>query len=71
MFLTHEELIELTGRKVRSAQARALNLMGVTHRRRPDGSVAVLKSHVEKLLDGNIENPVKDTEWKPDWNTVR
>lgn len=70
MFLTHEELIELTGRKVRNAQAKALNTMGVTHRRRPDGSVVVLKSHVDKLLDGNIETIVKP-EWKLDLSTVR
>lgn len=34
MFLTAEELIALTGRQTRPAQARALTFMGIDHKRR-------------------------------------
>ncbi|HEX2531362.1 MAG TPA: DUF4224 domain-containing protein [Burkholderiaceae bacterium] len=52
MFLSPEELIELTGKKRSDAQIRALRFMGVEHRVRPDGSLAVLRAHVEKLFGG-------------------
>ena len=48
MFLTKEELQELTGRTRRDAQVAALRSMGIEHRIRPDGSPAVLRAHVEQ-----------------------
>lgn len=48
--LTDEELVSLTRKLRPTAQCRALNKMGVEHRRRPDGSVVVHRSHVEGLL---------------------
>lgn len=56
MFLSHDELIELTGKSQRAAQVRVLLHMGIEHRCRPDGSVAVLKSHIDKQLDGNHDS---------------
>jgi hypothetical protein len=46
MFLDAEELIELTGRRRRNSQIRALREMGIEHKIRPDGSVVVLTQHV-------------------------
>lgn len=45
--LTPQELETLTGKRRPSAQSRALDFMGVFYRKRPDGSLAVLASHVE------------------------
>lgn len=50
MFLTADELRELTCRTRSDAQRRALRAMGIEHRTRPNGSVAVLRSHVEHVL---------------------
>lgn len=50
MFLTDDELFELTKKQRHPAQARALTAMGVTYRHRADGSLAVLKAHVEAVL---------------------
>ncbi|QRQ88488.1 DUF4224 domain-containing protein [Cupriavidus oxalaticus] len=50
MLLTTEELRELTNRVRRHAQASVLNSLGVAHRIRPDGSIIVLRAHVEHLL---------------------
>ena len=43
------ELCELTGKQRASAQARELEAMGITYRRRRDGSIAVLRVHAEHL----------------------
>jgi hypothetical protein len=70
MILTPEELAALTGKVRRDAQVRALRFMGIDHKVRPDGTVAVLRSHAEKVLGG--EQPsgkVKRTE--PDFSMVR
>lgn len=54
MFLTRTELMDLTGKARPTAQARALQQMGVEHLRRPDGSIAVLRCHIDKLLGGGV-----------------
>ena len=50
MFLTDQELIELTHRSRCDAQQRALRHMGIDFKTRPDGSVAVLRAVVEKAF---------------------
>ncbi len=69
MFLSKDELRELTGRQMPSAQVRALRAMGIEHKVRPDGSVAVLRAHVEQVMgvaqDGRISGPAE-----PNWSAV-
>lgn len=62
MFLTPDELIELTGRKRRDAQAMVLRYMGIEHRVRPDGAVIVLRAHVEQVLGGRSEDKADGSE---------
>ena len=64
MFLRNEEVVALTNRQRSTAQVRALRTMGIEHRIRPDGTVAILRSHVEHLL-GNSPNAkvTKEHEW--------
>lgn len=69
MFLTEDEIRELTRRKVHRSQTEALRSMGISHKVRPDGSVAVLKSHVEKTLDG-LPEKARMKEWQPDWSSL-
>jgi Domain of unknown function (DUF4224) len=45
--LSEQELVELTEKTRPSAQARVLDFMGIFYRPRPDGSLAVLRIHVE------------------------
>jgi hypothetical protein len=69
MFLIQEQLHQLTGKVHYSAQARVLNAMGFEHKRRPDGSLLVLRTHVERLLGG--EAPHNETKtFEPDWSGV-
>lgn len=67
MFLTRDELVALTGRTQSAAQIRVLRFMGIEHRARPDGSVAVLRGHVEKSLGGTSDE-VKLREYEPNWS---
>ena len=70
MFLSPDELIELTGRKRRDAQVKVLRHMGIQHRIRPDGSLAVLKSHVEKQFDGREVDVIVSKRIEPNWAAV-
>lgn len=62
MLLTAEEVRELTGMQRPSAQARALQGMGIECRRRPDGSVVVLRAVVEAVLGGGMVQPRVEAE---------
>ena len=69
MFLDADELISLTQRQRPSAQLRVLRYMGIEYKTRPDGSLAVLKDHVEHLLGG--ATPAKpEKEFEPDWSAI-
>lgn len=70
MFLTKTELADLTGRQKCSAQARALRLMGIEHRLRPDGSVAVLRAHVEQVLGGGNSVTMSIKQVEPNWGAI-
>ncbi|NYT44572.1 DUF4224 domain-containing protein [Alcaligenaceae bacterium] len=69
-FLSDSEVEGLTGRTRRDAQVRALRYMGIEHRERPDGSVAILRSHVEQVLGyaPTKKKPAYETE--PNWSAI-
>jgi hypothetical protein len=69
LLLTPAELVELTARKMPSAQARALRSMGIEHKVRPDGSVAVLRRHVE-ILFGAAVTDNRSVVREPNWSSV-
>lgn len=54
MILSAQELAEVTARERPSAQRRVLDHLGIPYRRRPDGSLVVMRSHVEGESDGSI-----------------
>ena len=68
VFLTPEELVELTHAKRRDTQIRALRLMGIEYKLRPNGTPAVLCSHIEKVFGGvQTEKPVERAGTQPNW----
>lgn len=69
MFLSKEELRDLTNRIQYAAQIRILRGMGIQHRVRPDGSVAVMRSHVEVLF-GVQSRSVTRTPVEPNWRAI-
>ncbi|WP_189459645.1 DUF4224 domain-containing protein [Jeongeupia chitinilytica] len=70
MFLSQPELCELTNRVRRGSQATVLNSLGIEHRVRPDGSVLVLRAHVERLLGGGEQPARKSTTYQIDRSTL-
>lgn len=50
LHLSDDELIEITRRKMHTAQARVLAGMGVPYRVRPDGSLLVGRAALEQAL---------------------
>ena len=47
MFLSNQELVELTGKVRPSAQVKVLNFMGIPYKLRPDGTPAVVRYQFE------------------------
>lgn len=47
MFLTDQELIELTGKVKPTAQSRVLDFMEIPYKSRPDGTLAVVRYQFE------------------------
>jgi aminopeptidase-like protein len=62
VFLTATEIRDLTGRRLCDAQRRALEHMGIPFRVRPDGSLAVLRAHVEAIPGGTISTTQREPE---------
>lgn len=71
MFLTPEELVQLTGRHRRDSQVRALNFMGIEHCIRPDGKVVVLRRHVEEMLGLKPDKEAKPKSVEPNWDALK
>lgn len=69
IFLTSSEVQELTNFIHKKAQIRALRHMGIQHKVRPDGSVAVLRFHVECLLCGEVTDSLKK-KIEPQWSSL-
>ena len=66
--LTKDEVEALTGRHRKDAQIKALRFMGIEHRVRPDGTVAVLKAHIEQILGATNQSPrQRNIRSEPNW----
>ena len=69
-FLSDEEVQALTNRKVRPSQVRVLKAMGIEHRVRPDGSVAILRTHITKVFDGSSDQTKKQKAVVHNWDAI-
>lgn len=65
MFLSDKELIRLTKKKRKDCQIKALRFMGIEYKVRPDGSVVVLREHVNKVMHGEIRQEIAI--FQPNW----
>lgn len=70
MFLSADEVRDLTKRVHYSAQVKVLRSMGIEHRARPDGSLAVLRAHVEQVLGLTTPKKRKTTPAEPNWSAL-
>ncbi len=69
-FLSAEEVRALTERRARAAQSRALKTMGIEHRVRPDGSIAILRAHIYKVFDGDSSTRSQPKVIQPNWDAI-
>jgi hypothetical protein len=69
MFLTKDELQELTHYKMPHRQKHALMVMGIQYKERPDGSLAVLRAHAEAEM-GAATSPHKTDNFEPNWGAI-
>lgn len=69
MFLEQSEIIALTGKKKYKSQLAELNTMGIPCKIRSDGSIAVLKSVVEKEF-GDLSATRKMKSKEPNWSAA-
>jgi len=70
MFLNSNEIASMTARVQCAAQVRVLRSMGIEHRCRPDGSVAVLRAHVEQTF-GNAQKAKRAKgSVEPNWGAL-
>jgi hypothetical protein len=69
MFLSKDELHALTNRIQYAAQVRTLRAMGIQHCVRPDGSVAVMRSHIEALF-GVQNRTASRSPTEPNWGAL-
>ncbi|MGZ8339161.1 MAG: DUF4224 domain-containing protein [Telluria sp.] len=68
LFLTADELKEMTQRVQRSAQARILNSVGVVYRTRADGSLLVLRRRVEEIFSvSTCQDNTPKRDFIPNW----
>lgn len=69
MFLSKDELRDLTNRIQYAAQIRTLRAMGIQHCVRPDGSIAVMRSHVEVLFGVQNRSGAR-APVEPNWGAI-
>lgn len=71
MFLNESQLKELTNKHQSAAQARQLDFMGIEYKKRGDGSIAVLQSHIDKLFGGEHSGNLKLVKTsEPNWTAL-
>lgn len=70
-FLARDEITGLTNKVKRTAQVRALNSMGIEHKVRPDGSIAILRDHITKVFGGSSNIPRRTSKpTGPNWEAI-
>ena len=71
MFLTPQELIELTGKRRHSSQAAELRRLGIEHKARGDGSLVVHAKHVDNEFGAGEVAPAANTKRpEPNWAAI-
>jgi hypothetical protein len=70
MFLSKEELVELTNRHRCDCQIKMLRGMGIEHRVRADGSIAVLTAHVKQVFGLSADTIPTEQRVEPHWDMV-
>ncbi|TCG04617.1 hypothetical protein BZM27_39650 [Paraburkholderia steynii] len=69
LFLTIDEMVDLTGKHKRNSQVAALRSMSIEHKVRADGRVMVLRKHVEQIF-GVVTQKGETEEFIANWDAA-
>ena len=69
ILLSKTEIIELTSRQRPKAQKGVLDFMGITNCVRPNGTIVVLRKHLEVSLGCNVSD-LAANEPQPNWEEI-
>ena len=72
-FLESVEIHSMTNKVRHQAQTHVLRNMGIEHKVRPDGSIAIMRAHINNVFGGNAVSPTrttKNTEVAPNWAAI-
>ena len=70
MFLSIDEVVELTGKRRHGLQEEILRTMGIEHKVRADGRVLVLRKYLEQEF-GVKTSKKKEQPFEPNWDAAR
>ena len=69
LFLSKEEIFDLTGKERPTAQIKVLNALGLNYQQRPDGRLLILRNAVEEIF--GVRNRDKSRQQQPNWSACR
>ena len=67
MFLSGDEIRSMTCRVQHKAQAKMLRSMGIAFKLRADGTLVVMRAHVEKEFGVGADRKNKTKDFQPNW----
>jgi Domain of unknown function (DUF4224) len=71
LFLTDAEIFDLTKKTYGPPRVKALNALGIQHKVRGDGSIAILRDHIMKVFGGNMATQAKKPKnAEPNWGAI-
>lgn len=71
LFLTDDEIYDLTKKTYGPTRIKALNALGIQHKVRGDGSIAILRDHIIKVFGGNMATQAKKAKSsEPNWSAI-
>lgn len=71
LFLTDDEIFDLTKKTYSPTRIKALNALGIQHKVRGDGSIAILRAHIIKVFGGAQDVQTKKSKSsEPNWNAI-
>lgn len=70
LLLSAAEIRAVTGKVHHSAQAKELRFLGIEHRVRSDGSIAVSRAHFELVFGGGPIAGKINKKTQPDWKAI-
>lgn len=71
LFLTEDEIFDLTKKIYGPTRVKALNALGIQHKVRGDGSIAILRGHIIKVFGGTQDTQSRKTKLPgPNWEAI-